>query len=195
MSYKLHRDNSRISHRNSKEIGLVKLQYSGAEHGLVQGIGVINIVHSDGKDYNPVDYRIYAPNQDGKTKKDNRLISLTKEGGYVRLEEIIWTEEMLTTGIEVKLKELPFKVRLFKLVATDGNIDWIITNGPDRSLTREVVCTKNDVLAEDRTISSRSEANRWNSAVSGTKSTFTTKSHGLRIPRMDISKSGSIGCT
>ena len=31
----------------------------------------------------------------------------------------------------VKLKELPFLVRLFKIVATNGDIDWIITNHPD----------------------------------------------------------------
>jgi hypothetical protein len=34
----------------------------------------------------------------------------------------------------VKLKEVPFKVQLFKVVATDGDIDRVITNGPDKTL-------------------------------------------------------------
>ena len=51
-------------------IELVKLQYSGAEHGLVRGIGLVNLVHSAGaeKDFYPMYYRIYAPEQDGKSK-------------------------------------------------------------------------------------------------------------------------------
>jgi hypothetical protein len=186
-------DDSVQNKQYSKEIGLVKLQYSGAEHGLVRGIGVVNLVHSNGEDYHPIDFRIYAPDQDGKTKndhfqdmlvaakkekgikaqtvlmdswyasvpnlklihrmdmiffttlKENRLVSLTKEGGYIHLEGIEWTDSTIKNGLWVKLKELPFKVRLFKLVATHGNIDWIITNCPDRSLTTEVVASKNDV--------------------------------------------------
>ena len=45
----------------SKAIELVKLQYSGAEHGLVRGINVVNLAHSTGPcgDYLPVDFRIY----------------------------------------------------------------------------------------------------------------------------------------
>jgi len=37
----------------------------------------------------------------------------------------------------VKLKEVPFKVQLFKVVATDGDIDWVITNCPDETLTTQ----------------------------------------------------------
>ena len=45
----------------------------------------------------------------------------------------------------VKLKEVPFYVRLFKLVATNGDIDWVITNHPDETLTAQVVQDANDV--------------------------------------------------
>jgi hypothetical protein len=57
----------------SQFIELVKLQYSGAEHGLVRGIGILNLVHSAGsqKDFYPIDHRIYAPDQDGKTKDEH----------------------------------------------------------------------------------------------------------------------------
>ena len=66
-------DDSVQDKRYSRFIELVKLQYSGAEHGLVRGIGIVNLVHSAGakKDFYPIDYRIYAPDQDGKTKNDH----------------------------------------------------------------------------------------------------------------------------
>lgn len=44
----------------------------------------------------------------------------------------------MQNGVLVKLKEVPLKVRLFKLIATDGNIDWLITNCPDETLTVQV---------------------------------------------------------
>jgi hypothetical protein len=186
-------DDSVQNKQYSRDIELVKHQYSGAAHGLVRGIGIVNLVHSDGEDYHPIDYRIYAPDQDGKTKNDhfqemliaakhdkgiksrtvlmdswyaslsnlklihrmgmtffttlktNRLVSLSKEGGYIHLEEIEWTKERVDNGILVKLKKLPFKVRLYKLVAQNGDIDWVITNCPDRSLKTKVVEVKNKV--------------------------------------------------
>lgn len=39
--------------------------------GLVQGIGVVKLVHSDGQEHYPVDYRIYNNAADGKTKNDH----------------------------------------------------------------------------------------------------------------------------
>jgi hypothetical protein len=188
-------DDSVQDKRYSRFIELVKRQYSGAEHGLVRGIGVVNLAHSSGRegDFYPIDYRIYAPEADGKTKndhfrdmvvravsdkrlqaktilfdtwyasadnlklvhrlnlvffttlKENRLVSLSKEEGYIHLDQIDWTSERLESGILVKLKEVPFKVRLFKLVATNGDIDWVITNCPDETLTAHVAQDANDV--------------------------------------------------
>jgi hypothetical protein len=188
-------DDSVQDKRYSRFIELVKLQYSGAEHGLVRGIGIVNLVHSTGneKDFYPIDYRIYAPEQDGKTKNDhfsdmvrnavyakklqakrilfdswyasaenlklvhrlgltffttlksNRKVSLSKEGGWIHLDKIVWNEEHLKNGVLVKLKEVPFKVHLFKVVATDGDIDWVITNCPDETLTAQAAQDANDV--------------------------------------------------
>ena len=45
----------------------------------------------------------------------------------------------------VKLKEVPFKVRLFKVVATIGDIDWVITNCPDETLTKQAAQDVSDV--------------------------------------------------
>ena len=65
-------DDSVQDKRYWRFIELVKLQYSGAEHGLVRGIGIINLVHSAGdkKDFYPMDYRIYAP---GPRQQENKI--------------------------------------------------------------------------------------------------------------------------
>jgi DDE family transposase len=177
----------------SQKIEMVKKQYSGVTHSLVRGIDVVNLVHYDPRSgFNPIDYRIYAPMQDGKTKmehaqemviaakkekgiqapillmdsfyasvknfklfhrmgmlfvsqlKSNRLVSLTKEGGYIHMQELEWSEHAIQYGISVKLKELPFRLQLFKVVAPNGDIDWVVTNHPDR-ITTEVVQDENDV--------------------------------------------------
>lgn len=188
-------DDSVQDKRYSRKIELVKRQYSGAEQGVVAGIGVVNLVHSAGADgdFYPIDYRIYAPDADGKTKNDhfrdmliaaiadkgleartilfdswyasadnlklihrakrifyttlkaNRLISLDKAEGYIHLSEIDWTQERLERGVTVRLQKVPFEVQLFKLVATNGDIDWVITNDPASTLTRQVVQDATDV--------------------------------------------------
>ena len=182
-------DDSMQDKRYSRFIELVKLQYSGAERGLIRGIGVVDLVHSAGagKDFYPIDYRIYAPEHDGRTKnghfsemvinavyakkikakwilfdswyasaenlmliffitlKSNRMVRLSKEGGWIHLEDIDWTKERLQNGMMVKLKEAPFKVRLFEVVATNGDIDWVITNCPDETLTTHAAQDASDV--------------------------------------------------
>lgn len=159
------------------------------------GIGVVNLVHSSGAegDFYPIDYRIYAPDADGKTKnnhvrdmlvasiadkrlqarivlfdswyasadnlklvhrtgrifyttlKANRLVSLDKAEGYIHLCDIDWTPERLERGISVRLQKVPFPVQLFKLVATHGDIDWVVTNDSDSNLTVHAVQDANDV--------------------------------------------------
>ena len=188
-------DDSVHDKRYSRFIELVKAQYSGNEHRVIRGIGVVSMVHSNGEegDFYPMDYRVYAPDVDGKSKNDhfaemfvnanehkqikartilfdawyasvenlklihrqkwvffttlksNRLVSLSKEQGYIHLDEIEWTPERLTQGVIVKLKEVPFKVRLFKLVATNGDIDWVITNDLDETLTAQIAEDASDV--------------------------------------------------
>jgi hypothetical protein len=177
----------------SKKIEMVKRQYSGNAHGLVNGIGIVNLVHANEDDYNPIDFRIYAKNFDGKTKNDhfrdmiklaiekkgikaqtilfdnwyastdnlkfihrlnkifittlkkNRLVSIKEEDGYIHLSQINWTDEQLKYGITIKLKKLPFTVQLFKIVATNGDIEWIITNNTPGSIDAQVIQNQNKV--------------------------------------------------
>ena len=208
-------DDSVQNKAHSRKIERVKRQYSGAEHGLVRGIGVVNLVHASGKTpptsgaaggaaggaVYPIDFRIYEPRHDGKTKnehfremlahafadkrieartvlfdawyasvenlkmihradrvfvttlKSNRLVSLSAASGYVHLDEIDWTPERRVSGVRVRLQALPFDLHLFKAVAPDGDVDWLVTNrpalgsvgGPDPILTTALVRDENAV--------------------------------------------------
>jgi hypothetical protein len=63
---------------------LVNWQYSGSDKGIVKGIGVVNAVWQTSKDnYIPVDYRIWNPPDDGKTKNDHfrDMLSCAKNRG------------------------------------------------------------------------------------------------------------------
>ena len=66
-------DDSVHDKRYSRFIELVRRQYSGNEHRVIKGIGVVSLVHSAGKegDFYPIDYRGYAPDVEGKTKNDH----------------------------------------------------------------------------------------------------------------------------
>jgi hypothetical protein len=56
-------DDSVHDKRYSRFIELVRAQYSGKEHRVVRGIGVVSLVHRAGKDadFYPIDYWVYAP--------------------------------------------------------------------------------------------------------------------------------------
>ncbi|MER2511308.1 MAG: transposase [Nitrosomonas ureae] len=56
---------------HAHRMDLVKRQYSGNTHRVVKGIGIVNLVHSAGEDYYPIDFRIYAPQVDGLSKNDH----------------------------------------------------------------------------------------------------------------------------
>ena len=79
------------------------------------------------------------------TLKENRLVSLSKEGGYIHLQDIDWTAQQLEQGVTIKLKEVPFKVQLFKLVATNGDIDWVMTNHPQGTFAASDIQKENAV--------------------------------------------------
>ena len=66
-------DDTVIDKRYAIEIEITKRQYSGNEHGVIQGIGLVNCIyvnHEIGKFW-VVDYRIYDPDRDGKTHIDH----------------------------------------------------------------------------------------------------------------------------
>lgn len=65
-------DDTVISKSRSQKMELVHQQYSGDEHGLVEGIGVLNFLWVGADDQVcPADFRIWEPQEDGKTKNNH----------------------------------------------------------------------------------------------------------------------------
>lgn len=66
-------DDTVIDKSSSNEIELVRRQYSGNAHGVIKGIGVVTCVYVNPKidQFWIIDYRIYDPEGDGKTKLDH----------------------------------------------------------------------------------------------------------------------------
>ena len=57
----------------SYEMELVRRQYSGNAHGVIKGIGIVTCVYVNPEldQFRIIDYRIYDPDGDGKTKLDH----------------------------------------------------------------------------------------------------------------------------
>ena len=73
-----------INKSRSQKMELVNWQYSGAEHGIVKGIGVVNALwQTSEEEYTPIDYRIWNPPEDGKTKNNHfrDMLSSAKDRG------------------------------------------------------------------------------------------------------------------
>ena len=66
-------DDTVLDKRHSFHIELVRRQYSGNEHGIIKGIGVVNClyVNLDTGEHWIVDWRVYNPDADGKSKPDH----------------------------------------------------------------------------------------------------------------------------
>jgi len=73
------------------------------------------------------------------TLKSNRLVSRSKETGYQALADVTPPPGGWSTGLEVRLHKGPFAVRLFKLVASNGDIEWVVTNNFAFTLTQPMV--------------------------------------------------------
>jgi len=66
-------DDTVLNKEHSHKIELVRRQYSGNTHDIIKGIGVVNCVYynPDTTEYWLLDYRIFAPDIDAKTKLDH----------------------------------------------------------------------------------------------------------------------------
>lgn len=167
-------DDTILDHWYGKDIGLVKWQYSGTHHKVVQGIGLVNLLWSrDGSDdHIPIDFRIYHKDTDGMTKNAHAREMLTQalhrgftprivtmDGWYASTDTLhlindygwifvagakvnrtvfvieqgkatkcsVGTVDIPKEGIIVRLKDYGM-VRIFQLVATNGKVEYVITN-------------------------------------------------------------------
>lgn len=77
-------DDTVVDHPYGKKIGLAKWQYSGTHHDVVFGIGVTTLLWSKGEEHIPVDFRIYAKDDDGLTKNQHfrEMLTLARHRGF-----------------------------------------------------------------------------------------------------------------
>ncbi len=61
-------DDTVLDHPYGERIGLAKWQYSGAHHDVVFGIGLVTLLWTNSDEHIPIDFRLYAKVDDGKTK-------------------------------------------------------------------------------------------------------------------------------
>ncbi len=66
-------DDTVLDKRHARKIALVRRQYSGNAQGVINGIGVVTCVYVNPQEdrFWLIDYRIYDPQGDGKTKLDH----------------------------------------------------------------------------------------------------------------------------
>jgi hypothetical protein len=78
-------DDTVLTKMHSKKIELVNYQYSGNQHDVIAGIGLVNLLWYGLEEATsvPIDYRIYDKDTDGKTKNSHfcDMLSLTKARG------------------------------------------------------------------------------------------------------------------
>nr|WP_063655974.1 hypothetical protein [Candidatus Arsenophonus triatominarum] len=76
-------DDTLIAKTRSKKIEMVHYQYSGNEHDVIAGIGLVNLRWHNltTVDSIPIDYRIYDKDSDGKTKNTHfsEMLALAKK--------------------------------------------------------------------------------------------------------------------
>lgn len=123
-------DDSVLDKNHSHSIELVRRQYSGNAHGLIRGIGMVNClyVNPDSGQYWIVDYRLYDPDGDGRTKPDHvreMLLGLVASKGLdfnrVLMDSWYATKElMLLIGKLGKLYYCPLKSN--RLVDDSGGV-------------------------------------------------------------------------
>lgn len=79
-------DETVLDKQRSGKIELVNWQYSGDEHDVIKGIGMVNLLwREDDAAVVPMDFRIYHPPEDGKTKNDHfrEMLGLAKQRDVV----------------------------------------------------------------------------------------------------------------
>ena len=137
---------------HSSKIQGVRRQYSGNQHGIVKGIGVVNCVYYDpvADQFWVIDYRIFDPERDGKTKLDHvreMLISAIHRDllfGYVLMDSWYATAELMKLLISKhKIFYCPLKSnrkvddcqgkRPYQAVS---NLDWSATDLAEGKLVK-----------------------------------------------------------
>ena len=88
-------DDCVLPKKHSRKIEGTKNQYAGCEKGLVRGIGIVNCIYynPDTTEYWLIDYRMYDPPIDGKSKLDHMKEML----GMIQHRKITFSDVLMDT--------------------------------------------------------------------------------------------------
>lgn len=77
-------DDSVFDHFYGEKIGLAKWQYSGTHHDVVYGIGVTTLLWTGHDEHIPINFRIYAKEDDGKSKNEHfrEMLKIAHSRGF-----------------------------------------------------------------------------------------------------------------
>lgn len=94
-------DDTVLDKRYAKQIELTRRQYSGNEHRVVRGIGLVNCVYvnPDTGQFWVIDYRIYDPDGDGKMKLEHVAEMLQ---GLVYHKQLPWRGALMDSWYATK---------------------------------------------------------------------------------------------
>jgi hypothetical protein len=120
-------DDTIIDKHHSEKIDIVRYLYSGNVHDVIKGFAVTNLVWN-GLDKNnslPIDFRVYVPEEDGKTKNDHfrEMVKLAIERG-------IKPEAVIADTWYSSLNNL-------KMIR-DLNLNWVMGLKKNRKVNRDI---------------------------------------------------------
>lgn len=94
----------------SRDIEGVRSQYSGNAHGIIRGIGIVNCVYLNPEleQYWIIDYRIFDPDRDGKTKLDHvsEMLRNITHGKQLNCKTILMDSWYATTEMMLMIEGL-----------------------------------------------------------------------------------------
>ncbi len=103
-------DDTVLDKQHSFAIELVRRQYSGNAHGVIKGIGVVTCVYVNPEldQFWVIDYRIYDPDGDGKSKLDHvqEMLSHTTSHKQLPLQAVLMDTWYATKDLMLFIESL-----------------------------------------------------------------------------------------
>jgi len=103
-------DDTVLDKRHAHKIALVRRQYSGNAKGVINGIGVVTCVYVNPKAdrFWIIDYRIYDPDGDGKTKLDhvNEMLSVLVYSRTLPFQSVLMDSWYATKAVMLHIEKL-----------------------------------------------------------------------------------------
>ena len=126
---------------------LVRRQYSGNAKAIIRGIGIVTCVYvnPETNQFWLINYRLFAPDVDGKSKLDHvremfdNAIEHKKLPFRCVLMDSWYATKELMLHIERSGKDFPkgHRLQLFRLVVSADRTDYVVTNDTTQNSTLE----------------------------------------------------------